>query len=251
MGGESGYVAVSTDGKSCPGSGNAYRIPTGSPAAYDGKLIWYADPASNGVNSFDPLSGEVLTSLPTGQFPSALVFDGTRMWVAHSGENTVRAFDTSTGSMGDRIPVGDHPSLLLFDGKRVWVANNGSRTVEWIDPAPYNIPVITPIPTQPRAPSATPTQTLPVTKTPLPSATPTTIALTRNLYLTSPHMTGEDVRQLQLCLAKLGYTEVGLPDGDFGSLTDQAVRRFQQEHDLVVDGIVGSITWAQLINLSD
>lgn len=35
-------------------------------------------------------------------------------------------------------------------------------------------------------------------------------------------------------------------DGIFGELTDEAVREFQKEHNLVVDGIVGPKTWEAL-----
>ena len=37
-----------------------------------------------------------------------------------------------------------------------------------------------------------------------------------------------------------------VPDGDFGPLTDEAVRHFQQTHGLKVDGIVGNDTWNML-----
>jgi peptidoglycan hydrolase-like protein with peptidoglycan-binding domain len=36
-------------------------------------------------------------------------------------------------------------------------------------------------------------------------------------------------------------------DGDFGSKTDTAVRAFQQEKHLTVDGIVGPLTWTALV----
>jgi N-acetylmuramoyl-L-alanine amidase len=61
-------------------------------------------------------------------------------------------------------------------------------------------------------------------------------------------MQGEDVRRLQLRLIELGYTDVGVPDGDFGSLTDKAVRRFQQDRGLVVDGVVGQLSWKELFH---
>jgi len=37
-------------------------------------------------------------------------------------------------------------------------------------------------------------------------------------------------------------------DGDFGSATEAAVKSFQSDHGLTVDGIVGKNTWAELIN---
>ena len=46
--------------------------------------------------------------------------------------------------------------------------------------------------------------------------------------------------------AYLGTTGMGGVDGDFGSLTEQAVRAFQAEHGLAVDGIVGPVTLRRL-----
>jgi peptidoglycan hydrolase-like protein with peptidoglycan-binding domain len=64
---------------------------------------------------------------------------------------------------------------------------------------------------------------------------------------------GDAVRCLQLALASLGY---GLPlsvktnplaaDGMFGAETEQAVRKFQQQQALAVDGIAGRQTLTQL-----
>ena len=55
--------------------------------------------------------------------------------------------------------------------------------------------------------------------------------------------TGEDVRELQEWLVKLGYN-VGSkgPDGDFGSKTYAAVIDFQRKNNLDDDGIVGPLT---------
>ena len=58
---------------------------------------------------------------------------------------------------------------------------------------------------------------------------------------------GDAVRELQTMLLKLGYDlgPCGI-DGDFGKATEAAVRSFQSDHRLAVDGIAGKITWAEL-----
>ena len=59
---------------------------------------------------------------------------------------------------------------------------------------------------------------------------------------------GDDVRECQGILARLGYDlgKCGV-DGDFGKCTEAAVRKYQKERGLTVDGIVGPMTWAALI----
>ncbi len=56
---------------------------------------------------------------------------------------------------------------------------------------------------------------------------------------------GADVTYLQQCLTAKGYG-VGAIDGKFGVKTLEAVKAFQAEHNLVVDGIVGTKTWVAL-----
>ena len=58
---------------------------------------------------------------------------------------------------------------------------------------------------------------------------------------------GDAVRELQTMLLKLGYDlgPCGI-DGDFGKATEAAVRSFQSDHRLTVDGVVGKNTWAEL-----
>ena len=57
--------------------------------------------------------------------------------------------------------------------------------------------------------------------------------------------TGKTIRYLQESLAKLGYNP-GPIDGIFGPKTDTAVRSFQMNKGLVVDGIVGNNTWGAI-----
>lgn len=63
--------------------------------------------------------------------------------------------------------------------------------------------------------------------------------------------TGAQVKTLQRLLYAMGYTgadgkRVGI-DGDFGSNTEYAVKKYQSRNGLVADGIVGAATWGVLI----
>ncbi|MBC8120468.1 MAG: peptidoglycan-binding protein [Gemmatimonadaceae bacterium] len=71
-----------------------------------------------------------------------------------------------------------------------------------------------------------------------PPAVPLTRILKRGVV-------GEDVRELQRCLATRGF-DPGTPDGEFGPDTETAVRRFQTIAALTVDGEVGPLTWGAL-----
>jgi len=64
-------------------------------------------------------------------------------------------------------------------------------------------------------------------------------------------MEGFDVRAVQIGLNKVneGDQDALEPDGMFGGLTDSAVRRFQEDHGLDVDGIVGPRTRSALFPL--
>lgn len=64
--------------------------------------------------------------------------------------------------------------------------------------------------------------------------------------------TGEAVKTLQRLLRQLQYVNLDgktliIVDGNFGSNTDAAVKRYQQKHLNGVDGIVGIKTWSKLL----
>lgn len=63
----------------------------------------------------------------------------------------------------------------------------------------------------------------------------------RMLSLKTPYLSGADVKELQVALLARGY-KVVKADGIFGSITDKAVRAFQSDEKLVVDGIAGPKT---------
>ncbi len=61
---------------------------------------------------------------------------------------------------------------------------------------------------------------------------------------------GEDVKQLQRDLKKLGYYNSSI-DGFFGPKTRQAVMAFQADQGLAVDGVVGPYTYFTLLKALD
>ena len=58
--------------------------------------------------------------------------------------------------------------------------------------------------------------------------------------------TGDDVRALQNALLAKGYSEVRVADGIYGQWTYDAVRSFQKDHGLAVDGVAGKDTLGAL-----
>ena len=61
-------------------------------------------------------------------------------------------------------------------------------------------------------------------------------------------MNGADVSVLQALLLAHGYTVVTV-NGVFGDSLDKTVRKYQNDHLLAVDGIVGKNTWASLLKV--
>lgn len=69
----------------------------------------------------------------------------------------------------------------------------------------------------------------------------------RVLKFTTPMMTGSDVVHCQRILQNLGYDlgKTGV-DSKYGKRTEEAIKAFQRERSLVVDGKVGIATWTML-----
>ncbi|MBR4040538.1 MAG: peptidoglycan-binding protein [Clostridia bacterium] len=98
----------------------------------------------------------------------------------------------------------------------------------------------TPTPT-PRV-VVTPTPVIEVTPTPAPAAPVTYTTLRKGDE-------GPDVVTLQQALAELGYL-TGAADGNFGTGTQTAVKKFQEDKGLAADGIAGKMTLEELYKAS-
>lgn len=66
-------------------------------------------------------------------------------------------------------------------------------------------------------------------------------------YISSSPMTGDDIKYVQAALIEMNYTDTAIyVSGTYDSYTEEAVKRFQTNHGLYVDGIVGTKTIAEL-----
>jgi hypothetical protein len=68
----------------------------------------------------------------------------------------------------------------------------------------------------------------------------------RTLYLKYPHMTGPDVRTVQMQLKAILIAPRLIVDSIYGPATVSAVKSFQDHEDLVADGVCGPATWKAL-----
>lgn len=83
-----------------------------------------------------------------------------------------------------------------------------------------------------------------------PTTAPTSPAKVTGLPLLRKGSEGASVKALQILLIGHGYScgSYGA-DGDFGSATDAAVRKYQRAKGLEVDGQVGPATWSSLLGV--
>ena len=63
------------------------------------------------------------------------------------------------------------------------------------------------------------------------------------------NLTSEEIRKLQEDLKALGFYESGSVTGNYGTLTEEAVRQFQRKYGLDADGIAGTKTLAKIQSL--
>lgn len=224
--GEAAVQPFNPAGGPCRGDQEVNALSFGIPQT-DGKQVWTI--AYDGtLSQLNLTTGVSIQTDPVSTDPGTMTFANGILWIADGSQNTVVGMSTADGSLGDPIPLdGLDPAFMLQESNYLWIYYQGSNMVQRLDISGYTItPVVR---------TATPTQTV--------TPSPTPPVLHRSLKLETPNLEGEDVLMLQKQLLALGYSEVGNPDGVFGPMTDKAVRRYQEDHGLMVDGIVGPITW--------
>ena len=77
---------------------------------------------------------------------------------------------------------------------------------------------------------------------PIPDLEDTQLLLSVDVRLLGKGDLGRDVFLLQAGLADMGY-DCGFPDGDFGKLTEDAVKELQRDHQLSCSGVADIPTW--------
>ena len=158
---------------------------------------------------------------------------------------------TATGSMGDGTRGTD---LNMPSVDKVAPVRSPEPTRSPV-PDPRSVPsspnIQTPQTIDPRSVPSSPTT--PPPRTVDPRFDPSSLANvgTKN-YNVRRGSSGENVSQLQTQLQNLGY-DVGTTgaDGKFGKNTSAAVRQFQKDYNLQVDGIVGDQTMSALSQLKN
>ncbi|MEM9807716.1 MAG: peptidoglycan-binding protein, partial [Cyanobacteria bacterium P01_D01_bin.56] len=89
-------------------------------------------------------------------------------------------------------------------------------------------------------------EVLPFSLAPTDNIQPIFVALQRKNNVLGPGSVGSTVKDVQSMLALMGYYS-GAVDGNYNQSTVDAVRQFQAEVGLAVDGVVGAATWQKLL----
>lgn len=161
-------------------------------------------------------------------------------WIAAYPGNGPQLYPGSVGHQYGQGPAGTNYDRSVF-----------VDYLPGIDPAPKPTAPPTPIPQPQPAPPAPPApQPAPAPPPAPPPPQPQEVTVDAPLLVQTPtqrYQVRYAVLQLQRLLDATGFP-CGSPDGKFGPATAAAVRAFQRRAGIVVDGVVGRVTWGRLIN---
>ncbi|MBD2705246.1 beta-propeller fold lactonase family protein [Spirosoma sp. BT702] len=112
------------------------------------------------VRVYDPISGNIITSVPVGRVPFGVSVspDGSRVYVTNTLSNNVSVINTATNTVIATIPVGNNPKgvSVSLNGSRVYVANTDSDNVSVINTATNSVTATIPVGNTPVGVSVSP-----------------------------------------------------------------------------------------------
>ena len=94
--------------------------------------IWVANGGNSTVSRISSATNEVGTIEVPGA-PAAIAVNDEGVWVADSIGDAISPIDPVTGDVLDSIPVGDQPVDLAENGEELWVANAASGSVSRVN----------------------------------------------------------------------------------------------------------------------
>ena len=82
----------------------------------DGRLLYVASLFRNSLTVINPLTGFLVSEIPTGRRPYRILFapDGKTFYVSHWAESTVGQYNAADGARVDTIAAGQHPTDMLY-----------------------------------------------------------------------------------------------------------------------------------------
>jgi subtilisin family serine protease len=248
-----------SDGK-CGGNGSAISlkgVKTHQPATVSNPDDFIASYSNFGsVVDIAAPGTNVLSTLPLSISPTGLgIKSGTSMaapnvagavalFKAQNPTATPAQVEAFLKSSGTKGPLSGNP-LVPCDGNGKGYFNDKYPPALKVRTDPVKEPLLFMAQSSP-TPPPNPPPSPPTPPTPPPSPVASCDPKSPTLRIGS---TGDKVSELQSHLTQLGFGELlGAPgiDGKFGSLTQNAVKAFQRDNSLQIDGIVGPMTWGAI-----
>jgi YVTN family beta-propeller protein len=107
--------------------------------------VWVLCPDDGSLSRIDPVTNELVATIPVGRGPSGLAVGAGAVWVTSSRDGTVARIDPAAGRVVATSPVGRAPGGLTVAGGAVWVALPDRGGLGRIDPASNRLTIV-PVP---------------------------------------------------------------------------------------------------------
>ena len=87
--------------------------------------LWTLSAADGSLRRVDPVTGDVLVTVPVGRDPIDATFAGSSVWVALRSGETLIEVDTRTSAVVSRTPLPSEPTALYQGDSGVFVTSDG------------------------------------------------------------------------------------------------------------------------------